>query len=522
MDHLIGFTADGSDGFEPTVLKYVWPGAVRQTVQHSIEGEKFPDPEYDKTYSIAAFGPHTIGITHNDQMKMIPPLVLKPDPMQETPVVRTALHAIATDSRNDAGTPGVKPKYHYRWYCYTDPTIGLGEPDGVGWAQGTRASVCSSYIWLHAKARNAFLETSQSVVTPTDLEQSPDVDQGAAVRPTTPDGLYTYTAAERLNAALWLFITIYNQAFEEAGWMGEFWTDASDDTANQFLNAFANDDGAGKDSDEWQNVTDADAVSPDNMIWWDGPSRGGLWGYTEPAIYREPRVESYTVSKWKKVLTRGRIHGRILGGNGAESGAYVQVYDGKSTYSAADGSYELIKVPFGPYKVKASKVIDGAYHSAEKTIDLQQEDLVVDITLEPPSERYRIAQMFIDFWGRDYENFGDDEIKDPGPEYFELELGPDKLVNSAHRTYKWGGEMRVEYDITVRLLVNNTIDVQVQGTLYEGTSESTDDVDGTGSLTFQAAMGQTSAATLTITNTDEDDDDAGTLSVSVKNVRNDN
>jgi len=82
MDHLIGVVSDGSDGFEPSVLKYIWPGAVTQTVQHSIEGEDFPDPEYDKTYSISAFGPHTVGVTHNDQMVMIPPLVLKPDPMQ--------------------------------------------------------------------------------------------------------------------------------------------------------------------------------------------------------------------------------------------------------------------------------------------------------------------------------------------------------------------------------------------------------------------------------------------------------
>jgi hypothetical protein len=70
--------------------------------------------------------------------------------------------------------------------------------------------------------------------------------------------------------------------------------------------------------------------------------------------------------------------------------------------------------------------------------------------------------------------------------------------------------------------VNNTIDVQVQGTLYEGTSEDTDDLDGTGGTTFQAAIGQTTGATLTITNTDEDDDDAGVLSISVKNVRNNN
>jgi len=523
MDHLIGVVSDGSDGFEPRVLKYIWPGAVTQTVQHSIEGEDFPDPEYDQTYSISAFGPHAVGVTHNDQFKMIPPLVVKPDPMQETPAVRTALHAIATDARNDGGRPGVKPKYHYRWYCYTDPTIGLGSPEGpvAGWAAGTRPSVCSSYIWMHAKARNAHLETSQSLVTPTDLEPR-DVSQGAVVRPTTPDGLYNYSARERSDAAHWLYDTIYNQAYEKAGWFGEILTDGADDVANQFLNAFANDDADGKDSTAWETVTEADAVSPDNMLWWDGPSLGGLYGFAEPAIYREPRVESYTISRWKKVLSRGTVRGKVFGEAGPVAGAIVQAYDGKTIFSGADGSYALTDVPLGSYALRSSRVIDGILYSAQVSINLNVADLVVDVHLQPPADRYRIAQIFIDFFGRDYETFGADEIKDPGPEYFELELGPDRLVNSAGRTYKWGGEVRVEYAITVRLLVNNTIDVQVQGTLYEGTSEDTSDLDGQGGLTFQVGVGQTSGATLTITNTDEDDDDAGVLSISVKNVRNNN
>lgn len=523
MDHLIGFTADGSDGFEPSVLKYIWPGAITQTIQHSIEGEDFPDPEYDKTYSISAFGPHQVGVTHNDQMKMIPPLVLKPDPMQETPAVRVALHNIATSARAAAGRPGVKPKYHYRWYCYTDPTIGQGAPEGsgAGWAEGTHPSVCSSYIWMHAKAKGAHLEATQALVTPTDLE-STDVAAGAAVRPTTPDGLYNYSATERSNAAQWLYDTIYNQAFEKAGWFGELLTDGADDIANQFLNAFANDDADGKDSDAWKTVVDADAVSPDNMLWWDPPSLGGLYGFAEPAIYREPRVESYTISRWKKVLSRGAVRGTVYGESGSVAGAFLQVFDGKTAFTDGGGHYVLNDVPLGRCLLKSSKVIDAILYSAQVNIDLNVADLTVDIYLQPPDDRYRLAQIFIDFWGRDYETFGDNEIKDPGPEYFELELGPDKLINTAGRTYKWGGEVRVVYTITVRLLVNNTIDVQVQGTLFEGTHEDTDEFGGTGGLTFQAAVGATTGATLTITNTEEDDDDAGVLSISVKNVRNNN
>ncbi|KAF0815114.1 hypothetical protein IGB42_00191 [Andreprevotia sp. IGB-42] len=522
MDHMVG-VFDGSDGFDPHVLKFIWPGAVTQSVQASMEGESFPDPEFNASYNISAFGAHEVGVTHNDQFTMIPPLVLKPNPTEETPGVRTALHAIATDARANAGRPGVKPKFHYRWFCYTDPTIGQGAPEGpaAGWAAGTHPSVCSSFIWMHAKGRGAHMETSQALVTPTDLEPA-DVATGADVQPTTKDGLYNYSAQERTDAANWLYDTIYNQAYEKAGWFGEILTDGADDVANQFLNCFANDNADGKDSEDWKNVVAANAISPDNMLWWDGPSRGGLYGFAEPALYREPRVESFTVSKWKKVLSRGTVHGKVFGEGGPVAGAMVQVFDGKTTFSGNDGSYSLHDVPLGHYQLKGSKVIDGMLFSAQPNINLQTADLAVDIHLQPPAERFRIAQVFIDFWGRDEEWAADDEIKDPGPEYFELELGPDKLINSTTRTYHWGGEVRVEYTITVRLLVNNSIDLQLQGVLFEGTSEDTNDLDGQGGLTFQTGVGQTSGATLTITNTDEDDGDAGVLSISVKNVRNSN
>jgi hypothetical protein len=104
----------------------------------------------------------------------------------------------------------------------------------------------------------------------------------------------------------------------------------------------------------------------------------------------------------------------------------------------------------------------------------------------------------------------------------ELDLGPDKRVSTSARTYRWGGELRTEYAITLRLVTNNAIEVAVKGKLFEGTSEDTTDLDGQGAVTFQVPAGQTVGATLTIKNTAEHDDDAGVLSISVKNVRNTN
>jgi len=523
MDHLIGSASPGSDGFEPSVLKYIWPGAIRQTVGASVSGEIFNDPEYNKTYSVKAFGPYTVGVTHNDQMRMIPPLVVKPDPMLETPAIRAALHAIASEAAANAGTPTTKTKYHYRWYCYTDPKIGQGaaEGAGAGWAADTRPSVCSSYIWMMAKGKNAVLESNQAFVQPQDLEAS-DIKEGdgggAAVRPQTPDGLYLYTAAERLNAANWLYNEIYNQAHNKAGWFGTLVTDGPDDIASQFLNVFENDDADGKDSDAWEEVEDADAISPDNMLWWDGPEKGGLYGYAEPAKYIQPYDDTYKVSRWTKVLTRGHIRGRVLNVGQPVPGALVQVYESKSDFSDSAGNYEIRDVPFGRYQITAQKVIDNVLKSASLDVVVDEENETFDISLLDPPERFRKAQVLLDFWGRD-DKSGDDEFTDPGAEYFEVFLSPDTLSQSTSREYKWGGELRAKFTITFRLLVNNTIDVQIDGLLYEGTSEDTDDLDGLGTTTFQIPVYQTQAATLSITNTEEDDPDEGRLALSVRNER---
>ena len=227
----------------------------------------------------------------------------------------------------------------------------------------------------------------------------------------------------------------------------------------------------------------------------------------------------------EKVLSRGTIRGKVLGESGPVAGANVQVYERKSSLSANDGSYTLLDVGLGGYHLSASATIDGVELSGRTPVSLASAELNVDIHLQAPSDRNRLAQIFLEFWGRDEESFSSDELKHEGPQYFELEVSPDKPVNSlpsTYTTYKWGGEVRVVYSITVWLLPDNTIEVQVKGLLYEGTgtSEKDDDLDGEGIAIFSVGVNQTTGTTFTITNTDENDDDAGTLAISVKNVRN--
>lgn len=523
LDYKVGLV-DGGDGIEPRVLKYMWPGVVTQSVEAAVAevAEMFVDPENGKSYAISSFSPHAIGVSHNGTMEVVYPLVVKPDPFAETSSIRATLHAVASDARLLGGRPGVNSKSHYRLYCYTDPTIGqtTEAPAEAGWAEGTFPSVCSSFVWMVLKARGLHLESGTADVMPTDLE-SRDIDGGALVNPACPDGLYTYTAAERFAAAQWLFDTIHYEAFDEAGWLGELFTDAADDLANQVVNTFATDDSSGKDSTAWKVTKDANAVSPENILWWDAPSLKGYYGYFEPLIYREPRVEMYTVSRWKKVVAWGTISGTVTFDGAPVGGALVQVYEGKSAFTDGDGSYALTDVALGSYLVKAWKVIDGFLAEEAVPVTLQTEKLTVDIALQPPDERYRLAQISIDFWGKD-EEWGDDEYTDPGAEYHERELGPDQVTNTLSRTCKWGGELRAEYSVSFALLVDNSVQVTVEGLLYEGTTEGTDDLDGAGSVTFNVPLDQTASAKLVITNTDENDDDRAEFTITVKNARNSN
>lgn len=513
-----------TDGLPEDMIKYMWPGVVTQPVEAAVSGENYTHPDDGKHYSISSFSAHSVGVTHNDQFVMVPPLVVKPDPLEETDDIRTKLHDVAEAARAMGYRPGGAPKSHYRLYCYTDPTIGqtTTAPATAGWAAGTAPSVCSSLIWMSAKSKNVPLESDQAFVMPADLEAK-DVAAGAFVNPATPDGLYTYTAAERLAAGTWLYDTIYYMGYDAAGWLGEVLTDAADDLANQLCNAFTNDN-PDKDSEDWQVQKDANAVSPDNILWWDGPSKGGLYGYTEPLIYREPRKEPYPISRWKKVVLWGNITGTVKFKGEVVVAANVRVYDGKSTITNASGKYTLSKVPLGNYSLTAWKVIEGNYCSITKTINLNAENMTADLELQPPAEDFRLATVYFDFWGEDFEDWPwDNEYTDPDSESVQIELGPDRLINSFSRTYKWGGELRAEYKFTLKLLVGNVVDVQIDCKLYEGTSEGTDDLDGWASLSLQVPMDETRAGTLRVWNTEEDEgEDQGILTVSLKNEQNNN
>ncbi|MER5263135.1 carboxypeptidase-like regulatory domain-containing protein [Actinosynnema sp. NPDC002837] len=522
----------GSDGFDPEVLKYLWPGVVTQGVGAAIHGEDFISPE-GMPYSISSFEPHQVGASFDGNFEIVPPLVVKPDPEAEDVTVRQALRDVAEQARaagvtapeTDQSSGLKQSKSHYRFYCYTNAEIGLTEiaPPEAGWAAGTFPTVCSSFIWLtHRKAKTR-LEGPGPLVQQADLEPK-DVETGAQVRHDTVDGLYEYTAAERLKAGQWLYDTIYNLAYDDGGWFGVLLTDGADDVANQLLNAFANDGAGGKDSELWRTTGDANAVSPDDLLWWDGPDTGGLYGHVEPVQYRAARTEVRRISRWQKVLSRGTVRGRVLLDGKAVAGAHVELPGGAAVADKtdADGAFEFADVPFGEYALTAWRVVKGVHHSAEVEVVHEAEDTELgDLVLDPPPEQFRMAQVHLDFWGSDHESAGDNETYSDGPRYHELDVSPDKPVNKLDEEYKWGGEMRVEYEVVVQLADDKAISVAVHGKLYEDTTESGDDLDHTGSHSIVVPEGEVRTFVHKMHNSDEDVvQDRGELTVKVVNAQN--
>jgi len=122
------------------------------------------------------------------------------------------------------------------------------------------------------------------------------------------------------------------------------------------------------------------------------------------------------------------------------------------------------------------------------------------------ARRVRQAQLYLDLWRNDDEVLSDD-IVDPGPEYHELELGPHPFVQTLHRTYTRDGVVRLECDISVRLLAGEVVDVRVDGLL----SRDAHDLDGIDALTLRVQSQETGAAAMQI-------GDVGRLIISARNV----
>ncbi|MBI5571768.1 MAG: hypothetical protein HY914_17630 [Desulfomonile tiedjei] len=467
------------DGFEPNALKYMWPGVVTQTIDDSIFGGSMTDPDTGTPYDICAFSAGPQGADFNGQWTIVPPLVVKPDPLLETPEIRAKLHEVADEACSLAG------QSHYRLYCYTDPTIAQNPqhvaPPEAGWAAGTFPSACSCFLWMTLKRQGLQLEGP-------DLEGG-DVAGGAEVGPTTPDGLYHYTAAERLAGALWLKEQVTRRVerhLEEklgipAQLLNSF-AKISEHVSNQMLNTLASDwaDDAAKYSQAWhgpENAKDIDTVSPENALFWDSPATAGLYGWAVPLSYRQSRQEEVTVHRWKKVQAKGNLSGYVRFQGNPVAKVLVQVYDGKSDFTDVNGHYRIAGIPFGPYVVKAFKeALNGISAGASCAFALDQQDMTLDITLASPEADFRRVQMFAHITTTDDEWWRPDEHA--SKDYFEEvqvgQLNPQKAVYFEQRM---GGEIRIELRLQIDWQAGGAIQVTPIAKMFQGPTDSTNDLD---------------------------------------------
>ncbi|KAF0191622.1 MAG: hypothetical protein FD165_1691 [Gammaproteobacteria bacterium] len=513
---ILGETAP-SEGHRPDVLKYMWPGVVTQTTEEAVYGEPYLDPEtaalppdQQDWYSISSFAPRRTGMDVNGVWEIVPPLVVKPDPFLETAEIRQRLHNVANDALAQTGNS------HYRFYCYTDPSIGQTTfaPAEAGWASGTYPSVCSSFIWMALKRQAVVLESPAATVPEADLEPL-DRAAGAQVSVSTRDGVYLYTAAERRAAGAWLHSAleelVEGQLESKLGPLAgaaDFFSDITDDVANQVVNTFASDwsDTAAKDSDAWKTTGEANAVSPDNILFWDSPLLQGLYGYAAPLVYRDPRRETVTIWRWRRELLTGALTGRVFYRGTPVQGAYVQLYDGKTAITPPGGIYNLTEIPHGDYEVKAWKDnSDGSFQSATVPVTINSPSRVLDINLLGPSQDYRRVIIQGTMHTVDDETFGSNEVGDHSY-YREVDVGPWHTHDETTIVHKVGGEVRIELRFVVDLNMDRSVRIIVDGKLYEGTSEDTGDLDGDYSFNFVVPMNMWQGGWINLVNEDEGGD----------------
>lgn len=466
------------------MLQYAWPGSMTQSIDDATSQLYYIDPD-NNSYPLQSFNTDSEGQGY----EVIPPLVIKPLPENEA-TVRPQLRKAADIARSkgaqydENGKLQTKGGCYYSFYCYTDPQISAGFGDAAGsdagWAEGMSPAVCSSFVWLSLKDSGIPLVTASQYETLADFSAAA-VAGGAQVGPQTLDGLIYYPAAERLAAANGLYQLFMEQALSQEGGFGTIPgvnQAIAGPLADQLLNMFASGNPNLAGSNAWQNPGDGNAVSPDNIIFWNPP----YYGYAEPLQYLPRHTEQYTVSKWtKKPATSGSIKGKVTLNGNPVAKAHVWVYlPGGDTYTAADGSYTLANIPIGTYSLKAQAVVTTSgisvqYTNGENgqslTLTSGTPNVVENVSLQGNPLPYRRLDMSysISCDHGDANPFNTHGVQTAGPFTRSLDVNPGQVTNSLTYTYDYngGGYFHINYVFSIALLQDYSIEVTLMGTMYD-------------------------------------------------------
>lgn len=493
--------AAGTNGFPEAVLRYGWPGTITQTIDEAFNGQRMVNPG-SREYLVKVGSELVVkgfNLESCPRGGMIPARVARPSPAREA-ALRPALRAAAEAALGIRG--------HYRFFGYSRAAIAddprYDAPADAGWAAGTAATVCSSFVWQ--SFRRAGIDPDGPIPT--------------------ADGLVSYSETDRRRAGQWLYDRLYEEAYKKAGWFGRLLTDAPDELANQVTNCLASDDcrRSAKDSSAWKNPGPGLAVSPDDILRWP------IWeGYSEPLIYqakRYARKYHWTASPASRPV--GRIAGRVFVDN--QPAALVRVAlkgpaDGPTTVTGANGRFQFQRVPVGRYAVEAVTLIGGIVYRDEQIVEvLAGEFGRVNLWLRPPAaESLRLVNVGGNLHIRDTETFGNPDKRD-FPVNLTIGVTPQRPLRSVDfkldERWPCADEVRVESTFTVTLLEDNAVQVDIKLTLFEGASGSCggDDRDGQATSSVRVPPGATvEVPAIKVKNNEPGGRDWGELKVTIRN-----
>ena len=470
--------------FNGSILQYGWPGSMTQSIDDATSSLSYKDPS-GATYSMNSFNTDVEG----DGFELIPPLVVKPMPENEAtarPLLRKAGETgRSKGARYDAnGNMTQKGACYYSFYCYTKPEIAAGFTDhagsDAGWAQGLSPAVCSGFVWLCMKENNIPLVSTNKFETLSDFTTTA-VQAGAAVDANTLDGLTYYSEADRQLGAQALYQGVLNQALNQEDGLGtlpELDPTIAGPIADQLLNTFAFGNPNMVGSSAWHSPGDGNAVSPDNITFWNAP----YFGYAEPVQYLPPHTEDYTESVWKKVVSRGSIKGKVTLDGHPVAGAQVWVFmPGGEATTGADGSYTLNNIPIGSYELQGQIAItkEGA------TIEYQQQplqgekvtltaaapNLQKDLVLGtlPSNFRRLDVTLSVSCDHGDGNPFNAHGVQNVGPLAHSAFVNPGRLQDSVFYSFNYngGGYFHIDYNLAFVLKSGGSVEMTLTGTMKD-------------------------------------------------------
>jgi hypothetical protein len=494
------------------VLKYSWPGLITQDTDKAIGSkddskDKIQDPNYpEKFYEIHSFDPSPRYVFSQKESRwvLIRPMIVKPDPMLETAEIRQLLKEVAAEARDNALYGSQQSKSHYRLSMYTDASKDSPVPASGTWESNTWPSVCSSYIWHLLNKRGVHLEGD------LEADEIGQTDKGKV------DGLYYYTSTERDKAAKYLYQTIFSSAkqFAEKNievqnlvkWGLADIDELAKQLANQIINTFTKDDASASSAQSLLPVGVGHAVSPADVMFWDGIETGGVYGYHVPAKFRPEHKRKIRVYRWTPFSKTGSLTGVVTYNINPVAGAKVQLFKDKQTQTGADGTFRLEGIPIGWHRLEVTKedTTTGTVLRVMQDVEIVTPENPVSVELSSQGRLLIIDGLGISLNGKNPDN--------QSPKQDILQLSPVNPHEEIIQIAEWSQlGLRLEIRTKADWQDNLDLNISVSPSVFFGGSESstpigesnkTIKVNQKESITFKARplSGQELSVSLTFEN----------------------